>query len=237
MQPLYYFLDFFLLVKYIDVWFEKGSFTSVVAMGYAVNMFALVRVFFKWILLIGMHYETSYDLSLMLAVVANLPVVLGPSGCIQLVSVVFLWNILLNVFLPGHRSLMQVNRTVADVFPDEFNGKPVNFAALLRKYYEMYRDEREAVARATFHAIAGDNSTIEVDEVEALFIGWGLPDGKSVAHEVFANCDENDDGAIDFEEFRESLSFIWERIHFVGESETNEDGSVKPTQIQEMKED
>ena len=35
MQPLYYFLDFFLLLKYIEVWFDHGSFASVIAFGYA----------------------------------------------------------------------------------------------------------------------------------------------------------------------------------------------------------
>ena len=36
---------------------------------------------------IGMDYDTSYDISLIMAVIGNLPVVLGPFGCIQLVCV------------------------------------------------------------------------------------------------------------------------------------------------------
>mmetsp|Transcript_27719 Transcript_27719/g.40159 ORF Transcript_27719/g.40159 Transcript_27719/m.40159 type:complete len:418 (-) Transcript_27719:157-1410(-) len=237
MQPLYYFLDSFLLVKYLDVWFEQGSFASVIAMGYAVNMFALVRVYFRLFLSLGLEYGTSYDLVLILAVITNLPIVLGPMGCLQLVASLFIWNILLNILLPGSRSLLQVNRTVADVFPNTFKGKPINFAQELQKCLKTCEDERVAVATAAFHIIAGDNDTIELDEVEELLSGWGLPDAAAVAGQGFNDADENNDNVIDFHEFQRNLWFVWERIHVVGEAEVNQDGYVRPTKVQNLKVD
>ena len=90
------------------------------------------------------------------------------------------------------------------------------------------------MARATFHIIAGENETIGLEELEELFEGWGLPDKKAVAKQVFENADHNSDGVIGFEEFQEHLWFIWERIRFVGEAETRGDGSVQRTQIESI---
>ena len=90
---------------------------------------------------------------------------------------------MLNVLLPGYRNLIQVNRTVGDVFPDEFGGKPVNFKAELTKYRKLYKDDREVVARAAFAIIAGDDNSIDVDELVELFDGWGMVDSKKVACE------------------------------------------------------
>lgn len=231
MQPLYYFLDFFLLLKYIEVWFDHGSFASVIAFGYAVNMFAMVRVLFRCMLWIGMDYDTSYDISLIMAVIGNLPVVLGPFGCIQLVASLFIWNVMLNVLLPGYRSLIQVNRTVGDVFPDTFRGKKVNFKAQMKRSRKILSgaDSREVVAHATHAVIAGDDGLIDIHEITELFEGWGLPDAKKVAHSVFLTADENNDGHVDYEEFKRNLWFVWSRIYAIGEAEKEEDGLTHGT--------
>jgi hypothetical protein len=133
-QPTCHFLGFFLLLKHADVWFENGSVQSVLTMGFAVNTFAMVRVFFMAQLRIGMDYEQCYDRSIILASLANVPIVLGPTGCLQLICAIFAWNILLDVLMPGSRALLQVHRSLADVFPDTFNGKPVHFAQELQKF-------------------------------------------------------------------------------------------------------
>ena len=208
---------------------------SVMAMGYAVNTFTLVRLYFKIELVIGMDYEMAYDRSLIFACMSNFPIAIGPLGCMQLVFAIFLWNALLNILQPGMRDLLQVNRSVADVFPDKFNGKPVDFAGELKKFAKLYDKEWLVVAHAAFHVIAGSDDKIQVDEVVQLFEGWGLPDAKRVAHEVFSRSDENHDGVIDFDEFSRHLSFIWERISYVGEAEHDTGGKLHPILLEDTK--
>ena len=229
MQPTYYFCNSLLVLKYAEVWFQQGSFASVVAMGYTVNIFALVRVNFATMRRTGMALETIYDLSVLLAGVTNLPIILGLTGCIQFISSLFIWNYVFGRLLPDpeKRRLLQTNRTCEDVFPDTFKGKRVDFLGTFKKFSAMHDDDRHAVAHAAFHIIAGDNNTIELDELEELLESWGLPDAKIVAKQMFSDADVNGDGAIDFSEFEKKLWFIWERLYAVGEAERTEDGHLQ----------
>lgn len=232
MQPAYYFLGCFLFFKYSDVWFEQGSLMSILCMGLTVNSFAMVRVYFKLMLMIGMDYELSYDRSLIFAAVTNLPIAMGSTACAQLLFSIFAWNVLLEILQPDKRKLLQVNRTVADIFPDEFMNKKVDFAKELAISKKKYEHDGEAVARAAFHVIAGENETIEMEEIEALFEFWGLPDAKQLATSVFVAADANHDGHVDYEEFMKELWFIWERLFYVGEVELDQEGNMHVSYVQ-----
>ena len=232
MQPTYYFCNFLLILKYAEVWFECGSFQSVVAMGYTVNIFALVRVYYNILNRAGMASDTMYDMSVILAGVTNIPIALGPTGCIQFISSLFIWNFIFGVlFSHEKRSLIQVNRTYEYVFPTKYNGKQVDFSGTFRKYRDIFDDDRVAVARAAFHIIAGDKNTIELEELEELFEGWGLLDTTAVAEMIFSDADLDEDGVIDFTVFSTKLWFVWERILEVEEVENDENGILRSTKV------
>lgn len=157
---------------------------------------------------------------------------MGSTACAQLLFSIFAWNVLLEILQPDKRKLLQVNRTVADIFPDEFMNKKVDFAKELVISKKKYEHDGEAVARAAFHVIAGENETIEMEEIEALFEFWGLPDAKQLATSVFVAADANHDGHVDYEEFMKELWFIWERLFYVGEVELDQEGNMHVSYVQ-----
>eukprot|EP00581_Thalassiosira_minuscula_P011936 CAMPEP_0183729180 /NCGR_PEP_ID=MMETSP0737-20130205/29879_1 /TAXON_ID=385413 /ORGANISM="Thalassiosira miniscula, Strain CCMP1093" /LENGTH=434 /DNA_ID=CAMNT_0025961315 /DNA_START=59 /DNA_END=1363 /DNA_ORIENTATION=+ len=235
-QPTYYFMNFLLIIKYCEVWFENGSYNSVLAMGLSVNIFALVRVYYSFIRSARMDINTSYDLAVLMAGISNVPLVMGSSACIQFVSSIILWNYYLNLLLPEYRSLMKVNRRM-DIFQDTFLGRNVHLKEEMRKLLNTCNDRREVVARATFNIIAGDNNLIEMEELVDLFNGWGLVDSEKVAKQVFEDADANKDGKIDWEEFQEKFGFIFERVYAFGETEVADTGEVRVISAHNSKED
>ena len=228
MVPVYVFMEWLLLQSYIDFFLYNGSYQAVFSCAMTMNTFAMVR-FYDFLGARG-GMQTSLDRSTVLAGLCNAPFVLGVFAAFIAPIAIFLWNIYFEMFKPMPRASMRIYRGYNDTVPDELELKHgVKFADELDNQIRrksVANNKREAIARALFRVIAGEDRLIDLKEVSELYESWGLPDAEAAARSTFRRADKDKSGAIDFEEFKDGFKEMIHSVYIKGEYEAGQDAPL-----------
>ena len=219
MIPCYIFLVWLLLQGYIEMFLYGGSYQSLFSCAMTMNTFAMVRLYDFLGSQGGM--EASLDRSTVLAGLCNIPFVLGVFGAFITPLAIFLWNIYFEIFKPMPRSVMRIARGYNDTVSEALEEKRgFKFAEELAREAKNTKCKKEAIARALFKVLAGDDKVMDVQEVIDLYESWGMPDAEAAAYSTFRKT-----GTIDYEEFKECFKEVIRGIYIKGEYEVGQDES------------
>jgi len=219
MVPSYCVVASVLFQNYIEFFLYNGSFKTVFSCAMNLNIFAMVRAYtyLAW----RVNLQISYDRSVLFAGLINAPFVVGIFGPLLVVSSIIIWNKYFEIFKPMSRYVMRIDRGYNDSVPYELEAKRgINFSEELEKQSKEVVDKREAIAKALFRILAGDNDMMDVQEVVELYEAWGMPDAKSAARDTFKNVDLDGSALISFKEFKYGFKVVIDGIFVKGEYET-----------------
>ena len=188
------------------------------------NTFAMVRLF--GFLGKKANMESSYDKATLLAGLCNAPFICGPFTVLIFILAVLLWNVYFDLFQPMPRYMMRIDRGYNDTVPDMLEMKRgIKFADELQENTLRIKDKKEAIARALFRVLAGDDALMDIQEVVELYEAWGMPDAESAAFSTFKKVDKDQSGVIDYNEFKDGFKIIIQGIYLKGEYESVQDTS------------
>jgi len=224
MVPSYVCMAWLLLQCYVDFFLYDGSFQTVFSCAMCMNVFSMVRVFGLLSNLGGL--SPSVDRSTLLAGIGNGPFIIGPLGVFLFCAAIILWNVYFRALKPIPRCMLRIDRGYNDTVPDEFEAKRgVSFSKKLEEMSKKCEDRKEAVARALFKVLAGDDDVIDVSEVTDLYRAWGVADADSAAKATFKKVDKDGSGEIDLDEFKRGFENVIKGIFLKGEYETTQNTS------------
>ena len=225
MVPSYIYVAWLLLQSYVEFFMYDGSFQVVFSCAMSMNVFSMVRVF-GFLANLG-DISVSVDRSTMLAGVCNAPFIIGPISVLLFCVTIMVWNIYFRLLKPIPRCMLRIDRGYNDTVPDEFEiRRGVSFSEELHKASEQYDDRKEAIARALYKVLAGDNDAIDINAVTDLYKAWGVADAESAARSTFNKVDLDRSDGIDFEEFRSGFKNAIDGIYYKGEYETMQNTSM-----------
>ena len=224
MVPCYTLWAWLLLQSYIDFFLYNASYQTVFACAMNMNTFAMVRLF--GFLGKKANMESSYDKATLLAGLCNAPFICGPFTVLIFILAVLLWNVYFDLFQPMPRYMMRIDRGYNDTVPDMLEMKRgIKFADELQENTLRIKDKKEAIARALFRVLAGDDALMDIQEVVELYEAWGMPDAESAAFSTFKKVDKDQSGVIDYNEFKDGFKIIIQGIYLKGEYESVQDTS------------
>jgi len=225
MVPVYCWCASALCISYIEFFLYNGSFKSVFSCAMCLNIFSMVRV--SSMLLTRANVQASYDRWVLFAGFVNSPFVVGSFGPLICMITVVVWNVYFEFFKPMPRNIMRIDRGYNDSIPAEIEAKRgINFSDELQRQSKQESNKREAIAKALFRVLAGDNKMMDLFEVVELYDSWGMPDAKSAAKSTFEREDTDASGQINFKEFKEGFKIIIDNIFVKGEYDTLQNTST-----------
>ena len=224
MVPSYTIWVWLLLQGYVDFFLYDASYQTVFTCAMTMNTFAMVR-------LMGFlgrvaNMEDCYNRATLLAGLCQAPFIGGSYTVLIFILAVLLWNIYFSIFKPFPRNMLRIDRGYNDTVPDMLEMKRgKKFADELQLHSETTTDKKEAIAKALFRVLAGDDNCIDIQEVIDLYHAWGMPDAEPAAYATFRRRDKDGSGAIDYNEFKVGFNMIIKGIYLKGEFESIQDSS------------
>lgn len=224
MVPAYCFITATLFICYIEFFLYNGSFKSVFACAMSLNVFAMVRV--SGFLMAKANIQASYDRWVLFAGFVNGPFIAGAFGPLILMVSIIVWNMYFEFFQPMPRNVMRIDRGYEDSVPYEIEAKRgIKFSEELEKQSKVESNKKEAISKALFRVLAGDDSVMDLNEVVDLYNAWGMPDAEPAAKSTFKRVDKDASKKINFKEFKKGFQIIIDNIYVKGEYETMQNTS------------
>ena len=114
---------------------------------------------------------------------------------------------------------MRIERGYWDSIPNELEKKRgITFEDALATQTEMYpKNKKEAISKALWTILAGDETLMGIGSIVDLYKSWGLQDAESAANETFRRVDLNNSGSVDYDEFKKGFNLMIEGIYLFGE--------------------
>ena len=178
--------------------------------------------------------EESYNNAVLLAGLCNAPFIGGTFTVLIFSAAVFLWNFYFDLIKPMPRHFMRIERGYNDSVPDMLEAKRgIRFSEELERQSKKTKDKKEAIARALFKVLAGDDEIMDIQEVVDLYKAWGMPDAREAAYVTFKKNDLDQSKGINYEEFKSGFKIIIDGIHLKGEY----DGVQDANRVMQKKDD
>jgi len=216
MVPSYCCVATLLFINYIEFFLYNGSFKTVFSCAMNLNIFSLVRA--TVYLSIRANLKASYDRAVLFAGLINAPFVIGKFGPMLMIASIMIWNLYFEILKPISRQVMRIDRGYNDAVPDEVEvRRGTTFRDELEKHIKEEADKKEAIAKALFKVLAGDDDLLNVQEIVDLYNAWGMPDATKAASNTFKNVDFDGSGQIEFKEFKEGFKVLIDGIFVKGE--------------------
>ena len=104
--------------------------------------------------------------------------------------------------------MMRIERGYWDSIPNELEKKKgITFEEALATQTEMHpNNKKEAISKALWTILAGDETLMDIGSMIELYKSWGMQDAESAANETFCRVDLNNSGSVDYEEFKKDLT-------------------------------
>ena len=219
-QATYFMMSVILIKCYLDFVLYDANYQTVFSCGMALNIYAMVRFYF----FMGnpglANIEGSYDRYLFFAGFSNIALVQGIFGPMFFLFGFFMWNIYFNILRPIPKSLMRVERGYWDSIPDWMEKKRgTTFEEELKRQMDLGNERKEAIAKALWNIIVGEEKLMEINQITELYESWGMPDAEDAAVQTFKKYDLDKSGFIDYDEFKAGFHVLIEGIYVVGEYE------------------
>ena len=113
---------------------------------------------------------------------------------------------------------MRVERGYWDVIPESMEKKRgITFEQELGRQMESESNKKEAIAKALWAFILGDEEQMDTKYIFELYEAWGLPDAHSAAKATFKRVDMDGSTAIDYDEFKNGFRVLIDGIFIIGE--------------------
>lgn len=154
-------------------------------------------------------------MTVIFAGITNIPIAFGIFGSIVCLLQVYLWNILINIFMPQLRKSMNETRSVNRVFTKDYLLKKNNnnlaknpeqkninsFKEALEQFKKQKNDPIKNIANTAFNIIAGEDKIIQIEEIQELFESWGMTNPPDASYQVFGKNAKD----IDFKTFEKRM--------------------------------
>ena len=115
---------------------------------------------------------------------------------------------------------MRVERGYWDTIPDSLEAKRgITFEEELGRQMISESNKKEAIAKALWKLIVGDENQMGIKHIVELYDSWGMPDAQSAAKATFKRVDTDKSDTIDYNEFKEGFKVLIDGIFIVGEHE------------------
>jgi len=216
MVPSYCAVATLLFQNYIEFFLYDGSFKTVFSCAMNLNIFAVVRA--SVFLAQRANLQASYDRAVLFAGLINAPFIIGNFGPMLMVASIMIWNLYFEIIKPIPREVMRIDRGYDDAVPDEVETRRgIHFSDALENVIKEENDKREAIAKALFRVLAGDDEMLDVQEIIDLYNAWGMPDATKAARNTFKNTDFDGSGQIEFNEFKQGFKVVIDGIFVKGE--------------------
>jgi hypothetical protein len=216
--PSYFMVSFFLFTSYIDLVLYDANFQTVFSCAMTLNIYAMVRFYYYIAKPHIADLETSYDRTLFFAAFSNFPFAQGLFTPLYFLFGFYLWNIYFNLIQPFPKFMMRVGRGYWDVIPEAMEKKRgITFEQELGRQMESGGDKKEAIAKALWTLIVGDEKKMDTKYIGDLYESWGMPDAQSAAKSTFIRVDTDGSGFIDYDEFKKGFRVLMDGIFVVGE--------------------
>ena len=122
---------------------------------------------------------------------------------------------------------MRVERGYWDVIPESMEKKRgITFEQELGRQMESESNQKEAIAKALWTLIVGNETQMDTKNIGDLYESWGMPDAQSAAKSTFKRVDMDKSGSIDYDEFKRGFRVLIDGIFVIGEYE----GTIKQRQ-------
>ena len=115
--------------------------------------------------------------------------------------------------------MMRIERGYWDSIPDELEKKRgITFEDALAIQNENYPgDKKEAISRALWTILAGEESMMTIESITNLYKSWGMLDSEDAAKQTFRKVDLDNSGSVDYDEFKKGFQVMIQGIFLVGE--------------------
>ena len=217
--PAYLMCWVLLLQGYIDFILYDASYQTVFSCGMTLNVYAMVRAYY----LMGRpsfgDLQQSYDRTLFFAGFSNFPMAQGMFSVLYFLFGFHLWNIYFKILKPCPKFMMRIERGYWDSIPDELEKKRgITFEDALAIQNENYPgDKKEAISRALWTILAGEESMMTIESITILYKSWGMLDSEDAAKQTFRKVDLDNSGSVDYDEFKKGFQVMIQGIFLVGE--------------------
>ena len=115
---------------------------------------------------------------------------------------------------------MRVERGYWDVITTSMEKKRgTTFEKELSRQLESEEDKKEAITKALWFILAGNDNEMDTKEIEDLYETWGMPDAQSAAKATFKRVDKDGSNSIDYDEFKTGFKVLIDGIFLIGEYE------------------
>ena len=77
--------------------------------------------------------------------------------------------------------------------------------------------KKEAIAKALWVILAGEETLMNIECIIDLYKGWGMQNAESAAHQTFRHADLDHSGSLDYHQFKKEFHVMIDGIFLVGE--------------------
>ena len=217
--PSYLMCWFLLVQSYIDFVLYDASYQTVFSCAMTLNIYAMVRVYY----MMGRPFigdlQQSYDRTLFFAGLSNFPIAQGMFSVIYFLFGFHLWNIYFKLLKPCPKFMMRIERGYWDAVPIELEKKRgMSFEDALEIETKNYPEcKKEAIAKALWVILAGEETLMNIECIIDLYKGWGMQNAESAAHQTFRHADLDHSGSLDYHQFKKEFHVMIDGIFLVGE--------------------
>ena len=217
-HPAYTMAWILLLISYTNFALYDANYQTIFSCGMTLNLFSMVR-FWGWATNAS-NIESSYDRTLFFATFTNLPFIDGLFMPMIFLIGLHMWNWYFNLIKPCPKFMMRVERGYSDTIPNSLETKRgTTFEEELERHTLTEVDKKEAIAKAIWTIIVGDETNMHIDSIVELYQEWGMPDAVDAAKETFIRVDLDSNGLVSYDEFKIGFKVLIDGILLKGEFE------------------
>ena len=115
--------------------------------------------------------------------------------------------------------MMRIERGYWDTVPDELEKKRgITFEDALDIETKNYPEcKREAITKALWVILAGEETLMSKECIIDLYKSWGMQNAESAAQQTFRSADLDHRGSLDYHQFKKAFHVMIDGIFLVGE--------------------
>ena len=220
MSTPYYLMCWVLLLQsYIDFVLYDATYQTVFSCAMTLNVYGMVRFYYMMGRPFFCDLQQSYDRALFFALFSNYPLAQGMFSSMYFLFGIYIWSFYFKLLRPCPKFMMRIERGYWDSIPNELEKKKgITFEEALATQTEMHpNNKKEAISKALWTILAGDETLMGIGSIVDLYKSWGLQDAESAANETFRRVDLNNSGSVDYDEFKKGFNLMIEGIYLFGE--------------------